>query len=531
MKASKFLIFLSTVVFLMGICFAPGEVEAVNFIGTELLCRPTDNSVAVNVVADAPLQVYFKYGTESGVYPDQTGLISYAANEPIKVVIDVLTADTRYYYRMVYSEDDGTIWVERAEHSFHTQRLPGDTFTFTVTSDSHVNILLGNDTVWRQTLSNIASDIESDSPPDFHLDLGDTFAMDNIGSEAAARSAYLFQRSSNRIGLISHSAPIFIAPGNHEQEEGWHLDDNGNPVNSLPVWGTNARKRYFPNPVPDDFYSGNTETYYALDGDQLHEDYYAWTWGDALFVVIDPFWYTTTKPFFGNTGTGETSDTGSGDRWDWTIGDNQYTWLKETLENSNAKYKFLFMHQPTGGTDDYIRGGAAAGTYCEWGGYNEEDGTTWGFTTRRPGWSEPIHQVLIDNDVSAVFHGHDHQYAYEMRDNIVYQELPSGGFSGSGFNLYTTGVGYTIKALPSPGHLRVTVAPSQATVDYVQTSGVAYSYNIDPNEPVNDCQSDIEPDEGGDGDVDGSDLAAWMGGSSGISLENVALEFGRTDCL
>ena len=524
MKASKFFIFLCTVVFLMGLSFTPREVNAVSFPGPELLGRPTDNSVTVNVVADTALQAYFEYGTISGEYPYQTSTGTSASGEPLKMVIDGLAPDTKYYYRMVYSEDNGSTWVERDEHSFHTQRLSGETFVFTVTSDSHVDILLGNAATWGQTLSNVADD-----HPDFHIDLGDTFAMDYVNSETGARNAYRYQRSSDLFGRISHSAPIFLAVGNHEQEEGWHLDDNGNPENSQPVWGTNARKRYFLNPVPDDFYSGNTETYYALDGDQLHEDYYAWTWGDALFVVLDPFWYTTTKPFIGNTGGGE-SETGSGDRWDWTLGQTQYDWLKQTLENSNAKYKFLFMHQPTGGTDDYIRGGAAAGTYCEWGGYNE-DGTTWGFTTRRPGWSEPIHQILVDNHVSAVFHGHDHQYAYEMRDGIVYQELPSGGFSGNGFNQYRTGVGYTIEALPSPGHLRVTVSPSQATVDYVQTSGggVGYSYTIDAHVSFNTCVGDIEPDEG-DGVVDGSDLAVYISNSMGISLEDFAENFGRTDC-
>ena len=44
--------------------------------------------------------------------------------------------------------------------------------------------------------------------------------------------------------------------------------------------------------------------------------------------------------------------------------------------------------------------------------------------------------MLIENHVSAVFHGHDHQYAYEIRDGIVYQSLPAAGFSGTGFNIY-----------------------------------------------------------------------------------------------
>lgn len=521
MKAQRILIFLCVFAFLVGPFFPTEELYAqVNFQGPELLCRPTDTSVTIHTVIDTAREIYFQYGTASGVYPGETGVFITTANEPIKVVIDGLAANTKYYYRMGHRAVGGGSWTYRSEHSFYTQRAQGSTFTFTITSDSHVNIMLGDAGTWQTTLSNVAN-----NHPDFHIDLGDTFAMDDVGSEAAARTAYLYQRSSSFFGSISHSIPIFLAPGNHEQEEGWHIAD---PVGSVAVWSRNARKRYFPNPIPDAFYSGNTETYSGLEGDQLHENYYAWTWGDALFVVIDPFWYTVTKPFVGNTGGGETSDTGSGDRWDWTLGDRQYTWLKNTLENSNAKYKFLFMHQPTGGSDDYIRGGAIAGTYCEWGG-NNENGTTWGFSTERPTWAKPIHQVLIDNKVSAVFHGHDHQYAYEKRDGIVYQELPSGGFPGNGFNLYQTGVGYTIKALPSPGHLRVTVTPTQATVDYIATSGggINYTYTIDAivSQPL---YGDVAPT---DCDVDGSDLAAWIDVNlATLDVSDFAENFGKTAC-
>ena len=78
--------------------------------------------------------------------------------------------------------------------------------------------------------------------------------------------------------------------------------------------------------------------------------------------------------------------------------------------------------------------------------------------------------------------------------------------------------------------LRVTVSPSQATVDYVQTSGggVAYSYTIAAG-PVTSCPGDFTDPY--DGDVDGSDLAAWMGESTGIGLADFAANFGRADCL
>src|SRR5262249_15209585 len=158
-------------------------------------------------------------------------------------------------------------------------------------------------------------------------------------------------------------------------------DDTGNLATSKPLLGVNARKRYFLNPVPNAFYSGNADVWPSVSGDGLLGDYYAWRWGDALFVVIDPYWYTTTKPFIGNIGGGESSDPGSGDRWDWTLGATQYEWLKRTLETSDASLKFIFAHHGTGGTDDYIRGGAAAVPYTEWGG-NNEDGITWAFDIR-----------------------------------------------------------------------------------------------------------------------------------------------------
>jgi hypothetical protein len=525
MKAPRTPVFFLIFLFLIVLSSAPQEICAQNFTGPELLCRPTDTSVTVHVVLDAAREIYIQYGTSPGVYTGQTGVLTTTANEPIKATISPLDPNTKYYYRMGHRAVGGSTWIYRTEHSFYTQRSPGSTFTFTISSDSHVNILLGQAATWQASLANIAND-----HPDFHIDLGDTFNLDSITTAQGAINGYTYQRTSDFFGGISHSVPIFLAIGNHEQEEGWHISD---PTGAVAVWCTNARKRYFPNPVPDGFYSGNSQTHTSIDGDQLREDYYSWNWGDTLFIVLDPFWYTTTKPFTGNTGGGETSDTGSGDRWDWTLGLTQYNWLRQTLESSNATYKFIFMHHMTGGTDDYIREGAYAAPYCEWGGLNENGstGTPPAFTTRRSGWYKPIHDLLVENNVSAVFHGHDHQYAHEELDGIVYQSLPSAGFSGNGFGLYSESDEYTIRVLPSPGHLRVTVSPAQATVDYVATSGggTNYSYTIDPyTNPTPSLYGDTEPP---DCDVDGSDIAAYiMAGGYPGNMALFAANFGKTTC-
>lgn len=473
--------FLIAIAIALMICIYAATVSAqtVTFTGQELLGRPTNSSITINAVTNQAIEAYFEYGTQPGVYTNQTTVASAAANDPVEVTITGLQANTKYYYRMVYRRTGTTTWLQRPEHFFQTQRQQGSTFKFGITSDSHVNILLGNATTWQRTLTNIDND-----DPDFVIDCGDTFNMDNITTQSAANNSYIFQRTATTFGLLSHSVPVFLAVGNHEQQEAWHLNDDPDPANTKPVLGTNAQKRYFLNPVSDGFYSGNNDTYATLDGDGLREDYYAWTWGNALFVVIDPYWYTTAKPFIGNTGGGEPG-TSDGDRWHWTLGETQYNWLKQTLQSSNAKYKFLFMHHMSGGTEDYIRGGAYGAVFCEWGGYNE-DGTTNSFNTKRPGWSKPIHQVLVDNHVSVVFHGHDHQYAYETLDGIVYQSLPAAGFTGNGFNIYDESDPLTARVLPSGGSLRVTVSSTETLVEYVSSNAatngqVLHSYTVAPS--------------------------------------------------
>ena len=44
----------------------------VRFIATELLGRPTDRSVTVNVVSDVAVEIFFEYGAEASIYTNQT---------------------------------------------------------------------------------------------------------------------------------------------------------------------------------------------------------------------------------------------------------------------------------------------------------------------------------------------------------------------------------------------------------------------------------------------------------------------------
>ena len=236
--------------------------------------------------------------------------------------------------------------------------------------------------------------------------------------------------------------------------------------------------------------------------DNLREDYYCFTWGDALFVVIDEFEYTPVKPYAGAVAGEQNDEAQTTDQWGWTMGQQQYDWFNDTLKNSDAKFKFVFSHHMlggqlagggTGGPAGYVRGGAAAADFFEWGGKNA-DGTD-GFASHRPTFTHgPIQQIMLDSGVTAYFHGHDHEYAHEVVDGITYQSMPAPGMTGNGFNLYTEGAnnGETIKVLPNAGHMRVTIDPGSglATAEYVRsdvtvpgTNGdVSYTYTMAAND-------------------------------------------------
>ena len=166
------------------------QLEAqVTFAASELLGRPTDSSVTVNVVpSSATVEVYFEYGTASGVYTGQTSATALVSGTPNDVVMQGLAPNTRYFIGWFQAQTALTGSLEMSIH-FMTQRAAGSTFTFTITADSHVNITFGNAVTWQQTLTNIAND-----HPDFEIDLGDTFAMDGVTTASGADQAYLYQR-------------------------------------------------------------------------------------------------------------------------------------------------------------------------------------------------------------------------------------------------------------------------------------------------------------------------------------------------
>ncbi len=443
-----------------------GARAPVTLVASELLGRPTATSVTVNAIFDQAVEVRLDFGTAADALTLSRTVT--CPNGYVEVAVDGLEPDARYFYRMRYRTANGE-WTLGAVHQLHTQRGPRSGFTFDVQADSHQGFAPFYDAnLYRVTVENLRADT-----PDFVVDLGDTFSLDDdVETEATVAAKYLAQRDF--MGAFAHSSPLFLVLGNHENEEGWNLDDKGpeGRASSLPVLGANARKTYFVNPVPNGFYTGNEDasTTEIID-DHLKEDYYAFEWGNALFVMIDPFWYTTRKPYVGAIGGEHDDEAMIGDRWSWTLGRQQYDWLARTLRSTDRRFIFVFAHQLAGGTVDYSRGGRSGARYAEWGGY-DVDGTTWAFDKRRPGWEKPIHELFRETNVTVFFHGHDHVYAREELDGIVYQLVPHAACSNPrnrrGFPSNQRDYDTAVMA-DNSGYLRVRVEPEHVVVQYVRS--------------------------------------------------------------
>jgi hypothetical protein len=431
---------------------------------TEILGRPANSSVTMSILFDQQTDVYWEYGTVPGAYSENTATFEAIKDTPLEVDFINLAADTKYYYRTRYrSSGASSAFLAGKEHSFHTQRSPGNTFSFTVESDPHPYDKKGSHNLWQIALNNQLND-----NPDFMLDLGDTFGDDHYPlTITSAQVKQLHLNCRELFGSVCHSVPLYFCLGNHEGEKGYYLLQT--PPNNLATFESTWRKVYYPNPEPDGFYSGNLES----EGNNIGrpQNYYSWNWGDALFIVLDVYRYATAneKP----------------QGWDFTIGKTQYDWLKQTLENSAQKYKFVFAHHVRGEG----RGAITNAKYFEWGGY-ENDETTYGFSTKRAGWSKPIHKLFVDNGVDIFFQGHDHVFSHEVLDGVTYQEVPMPSDSTYNIGYLANADAYTSDVINGSGHIRVTVSPSGIKVDYVlavlpadensnrKNMNVAFSYRI-----------------------------------------------------
>lgn len=432
-----------------------------------ILGSPTHHGVTISLLIKGHIdaaEVWTSLDSQKWTKTDSIGPLE--PDEVHEITLEGMETNMRYKYLFHFEIDSMPYWTP--EYSFHTQRSRSSEFTFAITADSHLGTESHcNPARWKQTLQNVYND-----KPDFWISLGDDFRVSKIDGEATLEAIEeVVKTQFPYLSIVSKTAPFFFVPGNHEYKIGSFQD--GTPDN-VAIRTANTLVKYLPNPRPGSFYSGNTiQEKYIIQGGLL-ENWYSWEWGDALFVVLDDYWYS------GNLGKAS---------WDVTLGFEQFIWLQKTLESSNANFKLVFHHHVSGSS----RGGVEKTKYFEWGGHstgaNGED--TWAFDEKRPGWGGlSIHEILVENGVSIVFQGHDHLFTKQDHiDGIVYVTCPMPGYDPDEFwggdqDNSLSFEAPNSKLLAPSGHLRVKVAESEIEVRYILSK-------IEADSPVNGSNGDI----------------------------------------
>jgi hypothetical protein len=426
-----------------------------------IVARPTDSAVDINILPRRDLQARICC-RKKGEDTIQQGLLAeMKAGEPCVLHVDNLTVNSTYDYWL----DCGTTG-KSPEYTFNTQRKPGTPFQFIVQGDSHPE--RGHQhtpELYEQALKRIAQE-----RPDFFIALGDDFSVDTLREITPAAVDNIYRRQREYLSFVGAFGPLFLVNGNHEQASRCNLDGT---ANNVAVWAQNTREKYFSQPAPMGIYTGDAEKIAHIG---YLRDYYAWQWGDALFVVIDPYWHSTQAVDNVLGGREKTKD-----EWNTTLGNEQYKWLRTTLESSHAPFKFVFTHHVQGRG----RGGVECASNGEWGGRGRNSDDS--FSEKRPEWPLPIHQLFVKNNVTIFFQGHDHLFCKQELDGVIYQTcpLPAGAAdSRENFEAYRSGT-----SVPGSGFLRVSVKPAEVQVDFVKNllpqdaqygkdGDIAFSYHV-----------------------------------------------------
>ena len=398
------------------------EAQAATLSVVAILKVLTDPTKATfTVKSNGSSKAYIEYGYEIGKYGFKSAAVSLKANVGQDVTLTKLSAGAKIFYRLRYAKSGSSTYLARPASTF-TLPTAFNRSVFAVQADPHMDENSSAE-VYNGTLSQIVK-----SAPAFLVDLGDIFMVDKLAdkSEKNIRARYeLMKGYYAKLGSI----PLKIVLGNHDGELGY---SNFNTKK--------YRAEYFPEQTSE-------LSYFSFKGpDQLH-------------ICLDPFTFTTSSP--------------KADGWQWSLGKSQYDWLKGTLEQSTEKHKFVYIHHLLVG-DAQSRGGVEIAKRNEWGGANS-DGTP-GFEKNRPGWYKPVHDLLVEHNVSFVFKGHDHLYVKQELDGIIYQTLPQPSHPGD--KVDPTQYGYLSgKTVGGSGFLRVTTSGSTAKVEFVKFDGsIADSY-------------------------------------------------------
>ena len=419
---------------------APGEAGDLVFTlrGAPLPFAPTLHGFGLNAVLASgdPALLRARVRTQGTAAWGTASLPEVRSTDVAQWSFDGLAPGVRFEYEVLASVSSGDQLLYTG--SAVTQRQSGDSFTFALITDSHI----GSDLAFSNqgsptTLKTISSEVGK-ALPDFVVNLGDKLDFHEYGfnepspSGAITRLAYLNYRTllGDTLGRVAQYGVI----GNWEGENGSYSAEQISRSQQ-------QRLLYLPGPTPSTYPEGGSP----------NQDYYAFTWGDALFIVLNVMSYTPTLHLLSaNPGVPD----------DWTLGTAQFGWFANTLVNATTKWRFVFIHHTVGGAagdfDDsaYGRGGGRAAYVGE---------------------QAKVHQLMLQYGAQIFFYGHDHVFTDMQVDGIHYT-LP--GSAGAPWMFDQSQTGYAQSWLQS-GWSRVTVGPDSVDVQFVQMGGgVLYEYRL-----------------------------------------------------
>ncbi len=406
---------------------SPSPEKSPFLLVSPCLVKPTGSEITVNIVAGKnPIDCFIKF-RETGTAPWQkTDTFSMDKQIPINISLHPLKSDTVYEYQIQAKLKGADRFSYVTESSFRTQKTDKSAFSFAMISDSHIT----PDQPERiKILSDISKSILA-RKPDFLLMLGDNIATFDSHGGPMTDERYgpiLYYMLRYGLGNLPASVPVFNVIGNWEGENGWHDE-------KYRSWARNARMAWMPGPMPDTYPEGGGE----------FSDYYAFTWGDTLNIVLTVTGYTTI-------GHIHNTKVGRGD--DWTLGKEQKEWLYKQLKKSKAKWKFIYIHHTVAGKagDDlntrYGRGGGQAAKIGE---------------------QKLIHKWMKKFNVNALFYGHDHVFTDIPVDGIHYTCV---GSAGAPWKFTTEETGYK-NYIPDSGYTLVDIDADKVLVSFIRPDSI-----------------------------------------------------------
>ena len=417
--------------------------DLVELFGAPLIFAPTASTFGLNVVVSNgdPSELRARVRAPGAETWTEAAAPDVPAADIAQWEIGGLDAGTLYEYEIVAAQNEAGRPLFSG--TAMTQREPGKRFAFAMLTDPHiaprdpVPTDLQTNSSPEETLLQVARDIRV-GHPDFMINGGDMLDFHQFGFNLPppdgswTRLGYLNYRRllGNTLGEAAHYAVI----GNWDGENGCYTAEEIDRSRT-------QRLLYLPGPEPSTY----------PEGGSAYEDYYAFTWGDALFVVLNVMSYTTTWHLL-------SGDPGVPD--DWTLGSAQLAWLEQTLANATSRWRFLFIHHTVGGA----AGDPANSAYGRGGGQ-----------AAYVGEQAVVHELMQQYGVQVFFYGHDHVFTDMVVDGIHYT-LP--GSAGAPWKFPDTTTGYQ-EYWTDSGHARVEVDPEGVRVDFIALGGaVLYSYSL-----------------------------------------------------